>query len=88
MKAAGQDKKTDDFPVPQGVGWLDVNLKGDGYPLPVFESVPVARIPFVIGSKPLIQPLPSKEVKESPLPTSVGGEREESERPPDLAQPG
>ncbi|HEV8342499.1 MAG TPA: penicillin-binding protein 1A [Candidatus Binatia bacterium] len=88
MKAGGQDKKTDDFPVPQGVGWLDVNLKGDGYPLPVFESVPVARIPFAIGSKPLIQPLPSKEVKESPLPTSVGGEREESERPPDLAQPG
>lgn len=65
MKSAVQDQRLEDFPEPQGIGWLDVNLKGNGYPLPVFESAPVTKIPFVTGSKPVIERLPSRSMRES-----------------------
>jgi len=59
MREADQGDESEDFPVPEGIGWLEVNLKDDGYPLPVFESSQVTRIPFVIGSR-LDAPSPAK----------------------------
>lgn len=51
MTGAGQGGGSEDFPVPDGIDWLEVNLKDDGYPLPVFESSPLRKIPFAIGSR-------------------------------------
>jgi penicillin-binding protein 1A len=45
MTAAGQGNNSAEFPVPEGINWLDVNLR-ERYPLPVFESTPVTRIPY------------------------------------------
>jgi penicillin-binding protein 1A len=59
MREADQGDDSEDFPVPEGIGWLEVNLKDDGYPLPVFESSQATRIPFVIGSR-LDGPSPAK----------------------------
>ncbi len=50
MTGAGRGKDAADFPVPDGISWLEVNL-GERYPLPVFESSPLARIPYATGSK-------------------------------------
>ncbi len=45
MTAAGQGNNSAEFSVPEGISWLDVNLR-ERYPLPVFESAPVTRIPY------------------------------------------
>jgi penicillin-binding protein 1A len=50
MNGAGQANSSAEFPVPDGIQWLEVNLR-DRYPLPVFESTPLARIPYAPGSK-------------------------------------
>jgi len=59
MTEAGQGAGTEDFPVPEGIGWLEVNLKDGGYPLPVFESSSLTKIPFVSGSN-MAPPPPRK----------------------------
>ncbi|MBI3061674.1 MAG: penicillin-binding protein, partial [Deltaproteobacteria bacterium] len=51
MTEAGRESGSEDFLVPEGIDWLEVNLKEAGYPLPVFESSLRARIPIVSGSK-------------------------------------
>jgi hypothetical protein len=84
MEAAGQGKQTGDFPVPKGVGWLEINLKDDDYPSPVFESSLVTKIPFVIGSKPTIDPLPARGAKEPDANSRVDGQSEGADVPPDL----
>jgi len=84
MTAAGQEEESEDFPVPEGIGWLEVNLKGDGYPLPVFESSLATKIPFVIGFKPTIERLPTKEKKEPDLNGDVSDKKEPAEGSPDL----
>lgn len=60
MKEAGQGGAAKEFPVPEGIGWLEVQLKDGGYPLPLFESSLQTRIPYVVGSK-IAPPRPSKE---------------------------
>lgn len=50
MNEAIQEGGSDDFPVPEGIGWLEVNLKNDGYPLPLYERSLSTKIPYVIGS--------------------------------------
>ena len=50
MSGAGQGNSPVEFPVPEGINWLEVNLR-ERYPLPVFESSPVARIPYASMSK-------------------------------------
>jgi penicillin-binding protein 1A len=91
MKAASQQEESEDFPVPERIGWVEVNLKGDGYPLPVFESSLETKIPFVVGFKPTIERLPAKEKKEPDLntgasdkDTGVSDKKEEAEASPDL----
>ncbi|MBI2985601.1 MAG: PBP1A family penicillin-binding protein [Deltaproteobacteria bacterium] len=59
MILGGQGAGSEDFPVPEGIDWLEVNLKGAGYPLPVFESSPLTKIPFVNGSN-VAPPAPRK----------------------------
>lgn len=51
MTEATKENGAEDFPVPEGIEWLEVNLKDNGYPLPVFERLPQTRIPFVAGSR-------------------------------------
>ncbi|MBI2209731.1 MAG: PBP1A family penicillin-binding protein [Deltaproteobacteria bacterium] len=51
MTEAGRESGSEDFLVPEGIDWLEVNLKEAGYPLPVFENSLRARIPIVSGSK-------------------------------------
>jgi penicillin-binding protein 1A len=46
MKTASAGKEEEEFAVPEGINWMDVNLR-DRYPLPLFESSPVAKIPYV-----------------------------------------
>jgi len=86
MTAAGQGEQPEDFPVPEGVGWLEINLKGNGYPLPVFESSPATKIPFVIGSKSITVHTPTKEIKEPDSNPGVDGEKEGAEVSPDPVQ--
>lgn len=50
MSGAGQGNSPAEFPVPEGINWLEVDLR-ERYPLPVFESSPVARIPYASMSK-------------------------------------
>ena len=59
MTEAGQGSVSEDFPVPEGIDWLEVNLKDGRYPLPVFESSPLTKIPFVSGSN-MTPPAPRK----------------------------
>jgi penicillin-binding protein 1A len=61
MTEASRDSRPTDFPVPEGIDWVEVNFKEAGYPLPVFESSRVARIPLVSGSK--IAPPVSRKTK-------------------------
>ncbi|MGH7830594.1 MAG: penicillin-binding protein 1A, partial [Candidatus Binatia bacterium] len=51
MTEATRENSSEDFPVPEGIGWLEVDLKNDGYPLPVFERLPQTKIPFVPALK-------------------------------------
>ena len=65
MTEASHGKGDEEFPVPEGIGWMDVNLR-ERYPMPVFESSPVARIPYLPGvSAPA--PVPAKATPEKPL---------------------
>jgi penicillin-binding protein 1A len=50
MSGAGQGNSPAEFPVPEGINWLEVNLQ-ERYPLPVFERSPVTRIPYAAGSR-------------------------------------
>lgn len=59
MTEAGQEAGSADFPVPDGIDWLEVNLKDGGYPFPVFESSQVTKIPFISGSH-IAPPAPKK----------------------------
>lgn len=83
MTEAGQGGKKDDFPVPKKITWKEIHL-GDGYPLPVFESSRVVKIPFVTGSVPAA-PFYGKKAeraeKESE-PLDVGKDRESELFPP------
>jgi penicillin-binding protein 1A len=75
MTGAGRGKDATDFPVPDGINWLEVNL-GERYPLPVFESSPLARIPYATGSK-IAPSTPRPEKK---------GEDDAITPPPDLTE--
>lgn len=62
MAEAGREGGSRDFPVPEGIEWMEVNLKDDGYPLPVFERSALVKIPVVVGSK--IAPLTPAKARE------------------------
>jgi len=64
MKTANAGKEEEDFAVPEGINWMDVNLR-ERYPLPLFESSPVAKIPYISSAR---SPTPAP-VKES-VPTA------------------
>lgn len=59
MTGAGQGAGSADFPVPDGIDWLEVNLKDGRYPLPVFESSQMTKIPYINGSH-IAPPAPRK----------------------------
>jgi hypothetical protein len=42
----------EDFTVPEGVDWLEVDFRNGNYPMPLFESPGKRKIPFVGGAKP------------------------------------
>ncbi|HKA33876.1 MAG TPA: penicillin-binding transpeptidase domain-containing protein, partial [Candidatus Binatia bacterium] len=65
MKTANEGKEEEDFVVPEGINWMDVNLR-ERYPLPLFESSPVAKIPYISAAR---SPAPAP-VKES-VPTAL-----------------
>jgi penicillin-binding protein 1A len=65
MTEARQGKEGEDFPVPEGINWTEVNLR-ERYPLPVFESSPIARIPSVTVVRPPA-PVPAKDTGEKSL---------------------
>ena len=65
MTEARQGKEDEDFPVPEGINWTEVNLR-ERYPMPVFESSPVARIPSVVAARPPV-PVPAKDGGEKSL---------------------
>jgi len=65
MTEASRGKEDEEFPVPEGISWMDVNLR-ERYPMPVFESSPVARIPYVPGAS-APAPVPAKASPEKPL---------------------
>src|ERR1043165_5100156 len=46
MKTANEGKEEEDFAVPEGINWMDVNLR-ERYPLPLYENSPVAKIPYI-----------------------------------------
>lgn len=83
MTEAGQGAGSEDFPVPEGIDWLEVNLKDGGYPLPVFESSPLKRIPFVSGSN-IAPPAPRKPT-ESDSDLALGKIGSNQESPPGSA---
>src|SRR5258706_4245444 len=64
MSRAPLSKAAEDFPVPEGINWQEVNLR-DRYPMPVFESTPLARIPFATGAK-IAPALPARAEPETP----------------------
>jgi len=51
MREASRDSETDDFPVPTGIEWSAVNLKANGYPVPLFERSLETNIPFASGTR-------------------------------------
>jgi membrane carboxypeptidase/penicillin-binding protein len=53
MAGAGQANSPAEFSVPEGINWLEVNLR-ERYPLPVFESSPMARIPYASAAKTFV----------------------------------
>ncbi len=59
MKQANEGKEEEEFPVPEGINWMDVNLR-ERYPMPLFESSPVAKIPYVSTAR-APAPAPVKE---------------------------
>ncbi|TAJ91711.1 PBP1A family penicillin-binding protein [bacterium] len=83
MTEAGQGAGTEDFPVPEGIGWLEVNLKDGGYPLPVFESSLLTRIPFVSGSH--IAPPALRKTKEPESDLTLGKVDLDQRSPPGSA---
>ncbi|HTM09535.1 MAG TPA: PBP1A family penicillin-binding protein [Verrucomicrobiae bacterium] len=62
MTEAREENDDEDFPVPEGINWMDVNLR-ERYPLPVFESSPIARIPYVSTAR-TPSPVPAKEASD------------------------
>jgi len=64
MSRAPLSKAAEDFPVPEGINWQEVNLR-ERYPMPVFESTPLARIPFATGAK-IAPALPARAEPETP----------------------
>jgi penicillin-binding protein 1A len=64
MTVASQGKEEEEFPVPEGISWMDVNLR-ERYPMPVFEISPVAKIPYIAAHAPA--PVPAKGTAEKPL---------------------
>ena len=79
MTGAGQGSGSADFLVPDGISWLEVNLREGGYPLPVFESSALARIPYAAGSK-IAPPGPTKARREKK------GEVDANAQPADLRE--
>jgi len=65
MTEASKGKQEEDFAVPEGINWMEVNLH-ERYPMPVFESSPVARIPYVPGARSH-SALPAKDAGEKSL---------------------
>jgi penicillin-binding protein 1A len=76
MSGAGQGNGAAEFPVPEGINWLEVNL-GERYPLPLFESSPLARIPYTSGTR-IAPSAPAKTAPENQM------EVEPSAEPADL----
>jgi penicillin-binding protein 1A len=65
MSGAGQGNGEVEFPVPEGINWLEVNL-GESYPLPLFESSPSARIPYTSGAR-IAPAAPAKTAPDVPM---------------------
>ncbi|HEX2385681.1 MAG TPA: hypothetical protein VHL99_03910, partial [Candidatus Binatia bacterium] len=65
MTDASQGKEQEEFPVPEGISWMDVNLR-ERYPMPVFEVSPVAKIPYIAAAH-APAPLPAKGTAEKPI---------------------
>jgi penicillin-binding protein 1A len=83
MSGAGQGNGSVEFPVPEGINWLEVNL-GERYPLPLFEISPLARIPYTAGAR-IAPSAPAKTAPEKQM------EVEPNAQPADLtdsANPG
>jgi penicillin-binding protein 1A len=51
MKEATKDPGGEDFPVPEGIEWLQVDFTKDGYPLPLFEQSLQNSIPYIATAK-------------------------------------
>src|SRR5689334_4437136 len=66
MTEATRGKEEEEFPVPEGISWMDVNLR-ERYPMPVFEASPVAKIPYLAAHAPAPLPVPAKGTAEKPL---------------------
>ena len=67
MTEAGRESGSEDFLVPEGIDWLEVNFKEAGYPVPVFENSLRARIPIVSGSKTAPPPRAQAEADDGDL---------------------
>lgn len=82
MSGAGQGNGEVEFPVPEGINWLEVNL-GERYPLPLFESSPLARIPYTSGAR-IAPAVPAKTAPEVPMeaaPDAPPADRTDSAKP-------
>jgi hypothetical protein len=51
MKEATKNAGGEEFPVPEGIEWLQVDFAKDGYPLPLFEQPLQNSIPYVATAK-------------------------------------
>jgi penicillin-binding protein 1A len=51
MKEATKDASGEEFPVPEGIEWLQVDFTKDGYPLPLFEQSLQNSIPYIARAK-------------------------------------
>lgn len=83
MTEAIQGAGPHDFPVPDGIGWIEVNLRDGGYPLPVFESSLLTKIPIINGSN--IAPPMTRRTKGSDSDVTLGKTELDQESPADLA---
>ena len=85
MNGAGRGNSRAEFPVPEGINWLEVNLR-ERYPLPVFESSPLARIPYAAGSK-MAPSAPAKAPPEKKLETDAKEEAGDFDESGEIALP-
>lgn len=86
MTEAAKGIALKEFPVPEGIDWLEINLKDGGYPLPVFENSPLTKIPFLSGSN-IAPPAPRKRRGSEPAP-ALGNTELDQEPSDGIVMPG